>query len=375
MRAIRVMLIFIAVTAMLSLKILGTEEPKLYSADEFGVGDILDTLPDEVRSELPEGDIFSAEGFSQKFSVEYFFELIKKFLLSAITPALKTLSATMALVILASLLSALSKSIGNASLTSAFELASGLCLMLTVYTTVSSLAKSVEQYLGALTGVVSALVPVSVAINTAGGNINGASASGSAMMVGLSFVEILAARGLYPILQLCFGLAVASGVGGISLGAISKTVRGVFTWVLGFISAVISAVMTFQTSIAARADSLSMRAVKFAASQSVPVAGGIASEAVSTVAGSLALVKGSVGWTGVIIIAVMTLPVIFNVITVRLAIVAVQTVADVLGLQREKSILEEGSGLLGFLVAVCVIAALMFVYALAVFAKGAVALC
>ena len=375
MRAIRVIIMVLGVLLVLGVNAFATDEPKLYSADEFGVDGVLDALPDGVREDLPDGAVFGADGFSEKFSIEYFFTLIKKFLLSALTPALKTLSSLMALVILASLLSALSKSIGNASLVSAFELASGLCLMLTVYTTVSSLAKAVEQYLTALTGVVSALVPVSVAINTAGGNISGASATGSAMMVGLSFVEILASRGLYPILPLCFGLAVASGVGGVSLGAVSKSVRGVFTWVLGFISAVISAVMTFQTSIAARADSLSMRAVKFAASNSVPVAGGIASEAVSTVASSLALVKGSVGWTGVIIILLMTLPVILNVITVRLAIVAAQTVADVLGLQKEKGILEEGAGLLGFLAAVCVIAALMFVYALAVFAKDAVALC
>ena len=132
--------------------------------------------------------------------------------------------------------------------------------------------------------------------------------------------------------------------------------------------------MSFQTTIAARADSLSMRAVRFAASNAIPVAGGIAADAVRTVAGSLSLVKSTVGWAGVVIIALMTLPVMIQVLLTRIGVLLAGTSASVLGLEREKSLLDEVSGLLGSLIAVCLVASLMFVYALAVFAKGAVAL-
>ncbi|MBR4037370.1 MAG: hypothetical protein IKJ02_02300, partial [Tidjanibacter sp.] len=105
--------------------------------------------------------------------------------------------------------------------------------------------------------------------------------------------------------------------------------------------------MTFQTSITSRADSLSMRALRFAASKSVPVVGSLASDAVSAVAESLALVKGTVGWGGVIIIAVLTLPVVLNVLLTRMGVVVSAVAADVLGLEREKRILEEIAGLFG----------------------------
>ncbi len=364
-----------AVFAMILILPVSADEGEIYGSEDFGAYDILNVLPDEVRERLPQGDIFDGNSFSEKFSLAYFFSLLKSALVSALSPALKILCALLGLVILCSVLSALRKTLHEDSLAGVFEIASVLCIMLTLYTTVSSLCSTVGVYLTQLKNIVGAMVPVTIAIGTAGGNISASAVSGSAMMIGIAFVEFLASGGLYPILQICLGISVASGIGrGFELGALTKLIRGTFVWVLGFVSAAISAVMTFQTSIASRADSLSMRAIKFAASKTVPVVGGIASDAVATVAQSLSLVKGTVGWVGVIIIIVMTLPVIVNVILTRLGVLISQTAAEILGLDREGKVLGEMVGLLGFLAAVCVIAALMFVYALAVFAQSSTAL-
>ena len=378
MKFIRILtVIALAVCFILPIKAEKATEPfsELYNIDEFDTGSVLDALPDEVRSRLPDGNPFSPEGFSGAFSAEYFFSLIKNVLSAAISPALKNLSMTLGLILIASALSALKGMLRSDSLVSLFEFISGLCIILTLYTTAISLAETVHEYLQRLSAVVGAMVPVMIAISTAGGNIGAAAVSANGMMLALAFVEILTSQVLFPILQLCFGLAIASGIGGtLKLGGISKLVRGVLVWVIALISAIISAVMTFQTSIAARADSLSMRAIKFAASNTVPVVGGIASDAVGAVASSLSLIKGTFGWVGVIIIVLMTLPVIFNILLTRLGVSISETAADVIGLEKEKSLLSEMCGLLGFLAAVCVIAALMFVYALALFAKSVPAL-
>ncbi|MBQ2765631.1 MAG: hypothetical protein IJF48_01420 [Clostridia bacterium] len=378
MKFLRILtVIALAVCFILPIKAEETTEisSELYQIDEFDTDSVLDALPDEVRARLPNGNPFAPEGFSAAFSAEYFFNLIKNALSAALSPALKNLSMTLGLILIASALSALKGMLRSDSLVSLFEFISGLCIILTLYTTAISLAETVHEYLQRLSAVVGAMVPVMIAISTAGGNIGTAAVSANGMMLALAFVEILTSQVLFPILQLCFGLAVASGIGGtLKLGGISKLVRGVLVWVIALISAIISAVMTFQTSIAARADSLSMRAIKFAASNTVPVVGGIASDAVGAVASSLSLIKGTFGWVGVIIIAVMTLPVILNILLTRLGVSISETAADVIGLDKEKSLLTEMCGLLGFLGAVCVIAALMFVYALALFAKSVPAL-
>ncbi len=378
MKFLRILtVIALAVCFILPIKAEETTElsSELYSINEFDTDSVLDALPDEARARLPDGNPFSPEGFFGTFSAKYFFDLIKNSLSDALYPAIKNLSMTLGLILIASALSALKGMLRSDSLVSLFEFISGLCIILTLYTTAISLAETVHEYLQRLSSVVGAMVPVMIAISTAGGNIGAASVSANGMMLALAFVEILASQVLFPILQLCFGLAVASGVGGtLKLGGISKLVRGVLVWVIALISAIISAVMTFQTAIAARADSLSMRAIKFAASNTVPVVGGIASDAVGAVASSLSLIKGTFGWVGVIIIAVMTLPVIVNILMTRLGVSISETAADVIGLDKEKGLLSEMCGLLGFLAAICVIAALMFVYALALFAKSVPAL-
>lgn len=346
-----------------------------YTADDFDLSEVIDSLPRDVRARLPDGDVFDGDGFVERFSFEYFAGIIADSVYTALSPALKLLCKTLGLVIIASILSKLGDTVNSRALGVPFDFLSGICIMLTLYTSALSLAKTVEVYLTQLSNIVNAMVPVTVAIGTAGGNVSASAVSASAMLLGLAAVETLAKEGLYPVLQLCFGMSVASGLGAMpGLGGISKALRGAFVWILSLTTALISAVMTFQTSIAARADSLSMRALKFAASKSVPVVGSVASDAVSAVAESLALVKGTVGWGGVIIIAVMTLPVVINVIFTRMGVVVAAVAADILGLEREKRILEDISGLFGSLAAICVIAALMFVYALAVFAKSAVAM-
>lgn len=348
---------------------------ELYRADDFGAGSILDALPDELKNKLPGGDVFSADGFSGAFTADYFLGIISDAINQALSPAVKSLAVTLGLVLMSSGIGALKNILPDGSLISLFDFVSGLCIMLSMYSMVLGLAESVSIYLGRLSTLMYAMIPVMIAVGTAGGNVSSSSVASNAMMLGLAFVETLASKGLFPVIQLCMGLSIASGVGGgLKLGGISKLVRDALTWILALISASISAIMTFQTSIASRADSLSMRTMKFAASNAVPVVGGIAGDAIGAVAESLSLVRGTVGWVGVILIVLMTLPVTLKVILTRLGVLFSQTAADILGLDREKAILSEMCGLLGFLAAVCVICGIMFIYAAALFAGSSAAL-
>lgn len=356
---------------ILGIFTVGISASEEYSADEFMTDEIINSLPGEIREMLPEGDIFSAEGFSKGFSFEYFWNFITDSLSSAISPALKSFTAVFGLIILSAVLSAFKGLMKSDAMVTAFELVSTLCILLTVYKIGISVTARVNGFLSQLSTVITAMVPAMLAIGTAGGNVTASAVSANAMMLGVAFVEWVAAMGLFPILKLCFGMSICSGMGSeFRLDGITKLIRGTFTWILGFIAAAISAIMSFQTSIALKADSLSVRAIKFAASKAVPVVGGIASDAVSAVGGSISLIKGTVGFGGVIILILMTLPAILDILLLRLGIVVSGTAADIIGLDREKRILDEMSGLFGFLAAICVICALMFVYALALFAKS-----
>ncbi|MCI8387653.1 MAG: hypothetical protein HFE63_04215, partial [Clostridiales bacterium] len=278
MRKIKYIIVFVAMTLLFISGVHAEDE--LYTADDFGVDSIYNSIPDEVREYLPENSsIFDSDSVISSYSVGYFARVIGKILSAALYPTMRTMSTLLGLIVISSALGALKGIIKSDSLSSVFEFASGLCIMLALFGTISKLFESVQAYLYQLSTLVNTMLPVMTAINIAGGNITASAVSANAMMLGLSFVEMLAAKGLFPVLQLCFGISIASALGGgLKLDGITKLVRGTFSWILGLIAAVISTVMSFQNSIAASADSLSMRAVRFAASNAIPVVGGIAGD-------------------------------------------------------------------------------------------------
>lgn len=351
------------------------DEIEQYTPEDFDADSIFDALPHELREYLPEGaESFDPELTRESFTFGFFINVILKLISAAINPAAKTFATLLGLTIIASVTGSLKGIFKSDGISSLFDFMSGLCIMLAMFSVTTGLFDSVSEYLTRLSVLVNALIPVMTAMNVAGGNLGSAAVSANAMMLSLSFIQLLATSVMFPVLRICYGMSIASGLGGVKLDGITKLIRGLLSWVLGIIATLIGCVMSFQNSIAARADSLSMRAVKFAASGAIPVVGSIAGDAVRTVAGSLTLVRTTVGWTGVILILLLTLPVIIEVLLTRLGVVLAETAANIIGCERERGLLSEISGLLGFLAAVSVISGLMFIYALTLFATSSAAL-
>lgn len=346
-------------------------EEYAYRTADFGIGELSDCLPDELSELLPEG-IWEDEGteLSEDFSIGYFGGVFSGLLQKALAPTLRLTAGLLGFLLLSSLIAALRRSLKQDE-KGIFSFLTVLCLTLFLYQTVSALFTTVKSFLDELSLLVNSLLPILGAVSVAGGDLAAAGAGETSILVALTVIETVSSRWLLPILQLSFGLAIASGIGSdFELDALSRMVRNALSWIFGLLAAAISAIMTFQTAIAARSDSLSMRAVRFAVSGAIPAVGNLAGEAVATVAGSLSLVKSTVGWLGVILILLLTLPTLLSVLFTRLSVVIAIGAADLLGLPREKKFLEEMRGILGFLLTVCVISSLMFLYALTVFAKS-----
>lgn len=351
------------------------DEIEQYTPEDFDADSIFDALPHELREYLPEGaESFDPELTRESFTFGFFANLILKLISAAINPAAKTFATLLGLTIIASVTGSLKGIFKSDGISSLFDFMSGLCIMLAMFSVTTGLFDSVSEYLTRLSVLVNAMLPVMTAMNVAGGNLGSAAVSANAMMLSLSFIQLLATSVMFPVLRICYGMSIASGLGSLKLDGITKLIRGLLSWVLGIIATLIGCVMSFQNSIAARADSLAMRAVKFAASGAIPVVGSIAGDAVRTVAGSLTLVRTTVGWTGVILILLLTLPVIIEILLTRLGVVLAETAANIIGCERERGLLNEISGLLGFLAAVSVISGLMFIYALTLFATSSAAL-
>ncbi|MBQ7821942.1 MAG: hypothetical protein IJ391_06655, partial [Clostridia bacterium] len=133
----------------------------------------------------------------------------------------------------------------------------------------------------------------------------------------------------------------------------------------------ISAIMTFQHTLASAADTLGARAVRFAASSFIPIVGSAVSEAVRTVSGSISYIRSAAGGICIVVIIIITLPTFVSLMLTRINLALSASLADMLGCERETKMLKEASSLINFLIAFVSLSAVMFIYLLTLLVRCA----
>ena len=169
-----------------------------------------------------------------------------------------------------------------------------------------------------------ALIPVLAAVVTVSGNPTLALSFKGAAFAAAEFISTFSRDFALP-------LASASGAMGIigsmlptlRLSAISDIIRKTMTTVLSAAASLFAGFLAMKGVLASSADGIAAKGVKLAANTFIPVVGGAISEAYSSVAGSLSLLKSTVGIYAVAAIFLIGMPVVINlalwVISMRIA--------------------------------------------------------
>lgn len=138
-----------------------------------------------------------------------------------------------------------------------------------------------------------------------------------------------------PVLQVYIALNAAGslcGVGGVADGCelLAKAVK----WLLGLASVLFGAVLTLQSVLAQNADTLALRTGKFLLSSSIPVVGGVASDAMGSVLSGLRVLKGSLGFAAIAVLVVGFVPILLRSLFYALACQLAGAAAKAFGLKR-----------------------------------------
>lgn len=314
-----------------------------------------------------------AEQIADDFTIGHVVDLIAAELRDIVEPLTKQLAILLGTVILISTVNALKASFTNAGLTSALEYATLLCAALAAYNAVSNVWDRLSEALSNLTAFMTGLIPMMGALYIAGGNVTAATVSSAGLMTLNAFCEQLAYYVLWPVLRVCFGLALITGLGGqVNLTGVSQTLRNMFTTTLSFIMAILTAVLGYQTNLALSADNLSARALKFAASSYIPVVGGAVGDAIRAIGGSVGMLRATLGTASVAVVFTLVLPAVLQIYLCRLTFSLVSTASKLVGCDREGAFFEEMRGMLGFGLAILVSCTAMFLFFITLFARAAV---
>ena len=319
---------------------------------DYGQGELMEALPDETREFMREHGITPDNSGALAFTP---FTVISG-LITAVTDELlrplRMLAALVGVILLCAAAETLRDSAGGSRASETFRIVGVLAGagMMIVY--VSDVITRAMVTLNAGASFLLVFVPVFAGIMAVCGQLTTASVfSGSLIAAGQVFIWVMSAF-LVPLTSCVLGVSAAGAVNpDLKVDSLVRTTSKVVTWTLVLLVTIFTGLLSLQSFISTSADTVTMRAMKFTVSSTVPIVGGAVTDALATVRGSLNLLRGSTGTFGIIAGIAVLAPAMISVLVHKLALSLAAAVADIFDLKPLSALLRSGESVAGMVFA------------------------
>ena len=337
-----------------------------------------ESVPDDVLQYFSEGSLENEESFfgaieSMSTPKAILLVLLELFGVEA-GSVLKLLLLLIGAVVVSAVISAIANQSESKTLTAVLRFCSlGSLFSASGYVFYSHFER-LEEFFSRISTFVGGMIPVTASIWALGGNISTASAGSATLYCFLAVFEGLWAGSAVPMLALLLMLGFCDVLcTELKTARVLGTVKRIYGFLLGLSMTVLLSSLAAQTTLTAVADSVSARAGRLVSSTVIPIVGGNLGEALRTVASSVTYLKSIFGVGGIIIIALLTLPMAISLLLTRFTFSVASTLADILGCEQESRLLASFSEAYGCILAVVCGVGMMFVLSLCIFIKTVVA--
>lgn len=319
--------------------------------------DFLESIPEDIRELLPEG-LFSSnsdevgEGVREMSDFSYLLRTVLSLVGLRIGDCVRILAPVCGLLLLSAVCNALKSSFRSETVGRAFSFCATLVITVSLLTQSYGCIESVTAYFSRLNALTAAILPIMGALYAIGGNVTAAVASSSGLSIYMTILEELIGKSIVPFCGICMAFALVNALDPtLRTGTLLSTLKKNYTTALTFLMMLLLAMLSAQTTLSARSDSLAMRSMKFAAGNMIPVVGGSVSELLRTVSAGVGYLRGTVGICGVLLLILMLLPTLVELLLLRMTWQLSASLADLLGCDGQKKLLDEFASLLGYLIA------------------------
>jgi stage III sporulation protein AE len=326
--------------------------------EEIGVDTegLNDNLPDSVNDYLEENDL-SVKNTEKMTSItpkDVFAYVWEQFKIRISLP-LKTLAGIIGVILISSLAGSLSDTITDKSLTKVYNIISVIIAVNVICAPVSECIADAADTLNSGGEFMIGYIPVFTGITASAGNVTSAMSYSAVIIMASEAAVQLASNYIMPVLSICMALGVVEAVNpSFSLSGITAGIKKAASVMLGFVMTIFVGLLTVQSIVGASADTIGVKAAKFMVSNFVPVIGGAVADAYSTLRTSLGLLRGGVGFIGIISISLLVLPVVLEVVAMKAAIFIGEILTDMFGLAQLKILMKNTSQLLTLTVSILI---------------------
>lgn len=319
--------------------------------------ELLESLPGDILARLPEGALSSdAEIFGGAVGEMSSFSYLLQTVLSLVGLRLgdcgRLLCTVLGILMLSAVCRALCSSFGRPEIARAFSFLVALTVTVTLFSSGFASIASVVTYFQNLNAFSAACVPLMGGLYVMGGNASAAVSTSAGLSLFMTVLEQIVGKSIVPFCGICQALALVGACEGApKMGGLVGSIKKNYTLLLSFFMMLLLSMLGAQTVLGAGKDTLAMRSAKFAAGSMIPVVGGSVSELLRSVSASVGYLRGAVGICGVLLLLLLLLPTLIELLLVRLTWQICASVAELLGCDTEKRLLEEFASINGYLIA------------------------
>ena len=336
------------------------------------------SIPGEAEEYFPQGSFEGAESFNsavnEMTTPKYIVSAVLNMLGVEVRGAFSLLFLLMGVIIISALISAVAKMADNPTLKAVMRYCSLGAVFASVIYVFCAHFERLELFFDRISAFFCGMIPITASVWALGGNVSTATAGSATLYCFLNVFEGLWASSAIPVCTLVIMLGFCDVLcSELKTCRIVGCVKKIYGFFLGLSMTVLLSSLAAQTALTAAADSVAARTGRLVSSTVIPVVGGNIGEALRTVASSVTYLKSIFGIGGIIIIAILVLPMVFTILLTRFAFSTASAFADILGCEDESKLLSVFSEAYGSVLAVVAGVGMMFVLALCIFMKTVVA--
>lgn len=319
----------------------------------FDLSGVYNSLSDEAKQSLNNIGAESADAKSlSEISLSSIITEILNIASNNISGPLKGLISITALLLLSSILSAYKNTLSG-DVSTAINITSTLCITCAVVTPTVSVIDNVSSVIESSSNLLMAYLPIMIMIMASSGNIISSGSYYSLVLVMGESVAQISSKIVIPFLNIFLGLGVTSGITpDINLNGFLTIINKTIKWILGFIMAVFTTVLTFKQLITTSLDNVSSKALKFTINSFIPIVGSALSDAYKTLQGSIGVLKSGVGVFVILSIAIVFLPLIIQTLMWIFTLWIGKATAEALSINQTAKLLENISTVFSTLLAI-----------------------
>lgn len=336
--------IFFVALIMIPFNAYAQEE---YNANEYNNAleqydlSFLDELDDETYNVLDELGLTDFD-YNKiiDFSLNDTFTYIKDIVTQSAKQPLNSCGVILLIIILSSFFQGFKESVNDTEMTSLLSTVSALVISVLL---VSRLKLAISSACGAISicaDFIFAFVPAFCIIVATSGNTVTAFSTNTLLLALAQLLNFISENIFLPLSNCFLAIGICSGIRSeLNLQQLIYNLKRYLTLAISVCATAFVSVLSIKTAVAARADAIGLRSLRFAINSVVPVIGGAISEGLLSIQAYSSLIKSSVGIVGIIAVLLVFVPPILNVTFWRLFLSLCRTVSDIFNDRSVSSVL------------------------------------